>query len=74
MPGLFTMPAVALLKIALRTVADVALGLPCKYSATTPTTCGVAIDVPLKTAVAELLLYHAEVMLTPGAKISTQVP
>src|SRR5437660_1218613 len=37
-------------------------------------TCGVAIDVPLIVFVAVVDENHGEVMLTPGAKMSTQVP
>jgi hypothetical protein len=32
------------------------------------------MDVPLIVLVAVLLVYHADVMLTPGAKMSTQSP
>lgn len=35
---------------------------------------GVAIDVPLMVLVAVSLVFHAEVMLWPGTKISRQVP
>jgi hypothetical protein len=38
--------------IALATVAGVALGFPSRYRAATPATCGAAIEVPLKDAVA----------------------
>ena len=60
--------------IALATVAGDAAGLPCRYSAATPATCGVAIDVPLIVFVAVSDVYHADVMLEPGAKRSRQVP
>jgi hypothetical protein len=36
--------------------------------------CGVAIEVPLIVAVALVLVFHAEVMLTPGANQSRQLP
>jgi hypothetical protein len=65
---------VALPSSAASTAAGVAVGFPCRYSAATPTTCGVAIDVPLIVLVAVALVYHADVMLEPGAKMSTQVP
>ena len=39
-----------------------------------PATCGVAIEVPLMVFVAVSLVFHAEVMLDPGANRSTQVP
>ena len=38
---------VALLMIHVRTVEFDALGLPARYSAPTPATCGLAIEVPL---------------------------
>ena len=40
----------------------------------TPATCGVAIDLPLIVFVAVSPEPHAEVMFTPGANTSTQVP
>ena len=43
-------------------------------SAATPATCGEAIEVPLMVLVALVLVCHAEVMPTPGAKRSTHVP
>ena len=73
-PGLVTLLAVPLLTSALRTVAADADGLLCKYNAATPTTCGVAIEVPLMVAVAVLLEMPADVMDEPGAKISKHVP
>src|SRR6266550_4639573 len=36
--------------------------------------CGAAIEVPLRTAVAVLLVFQSDVMATPGAKISMQAP
>ena len=57
-----------------RTVAGDAPGFDWRYCAATPAVCGVAIDVPLIVLVAVLLVYHAEVMLTPGANQSTQLP
>src|SRR5881394_2267480 len=39
-----------------------------------PVTCGVAIDVPLSVAVAVSLVLYAEMMLDPGAKMSTMLP
>jgi len=43
-------------------------------TAATPATCGDAIEVPEMVLVAEALPIQADVMLEPGAKISTQVP
>ena len=60
--------------IAWTTVVGLAPGLVSKKSAATPATCGDAIDVPEIVFVAVSLLDHADVMLEPGAKISTQVP
>ncbi len=73
-PGLVTFPVVALSLTAAATVAGVAVGSPCRYSAAAPATCGVAIDVPLSVAVAVSEVYHDETMLEPGANRSTQVP
>src|SRR5215212_5854683 len=67
-------PVVELFTSALRTVAGDALELPERYSAATPATCGVAIDVPLMVFVAVSLDAQAEVMLEPGATMSTHVP
>ena len=60
--------------IALPTVDGLAPGLVCRYSAATPAVCGEAIDVPLIVFVAPADVYHAEVMLDPGAKMSTHEP
>ena len=60
--------------IAEATVAGEAPGFVSRNSAATPVTCGVAIEVPEIVLVAVLLVFHDEVMLTPGPKISTQVP
>ena len=74
LPGRFvTTFGVAALTRASRTCWGVP-AVPCRYRAATPATCGVAIDVPLMVLVAVLLLIHAEVMPTPGAKMSTHVP
>jgi hypothetical protein len=64
----------AALTIAFLTVAGEAVRLFCRNRAATPATCGVAIDVPLIVLVAVLLVNHAEVMLDPGAKMSTTLP
>ncbi len=60
--------------ITLEAVAALALGTPCKYNATVPATCGEAIEVPLRVAVAVLLPIQSEVMLTPGANTSSTEP
>jgi hypothetical protein len=60
--------------IAAATVAGEAPGFVSRNNAATPATCGVAIDVPEIVLVAVSLVRHAEVMLLPGAKMSTQVP
>jgi hypothetical protein len=73
-PALVTTLLVALLKIASRTVCGEALVLPWRYNAATPAACGAAIEVPLIVFVAVLLVYHADVMLEPGAKRSRQLP
>ena len=60
--------------IAALTAAGGAAGVPCRTSAAAPATCGVAIDVPLIVFVAVSFVFQADVMLEPGAKMSTQVP
>src|ERR1044071_2680815 len=69
-----SLPVVAVEMIALATVAGEAEGLFCKYSAATPATCGVAIDVPLMVFVAVSDVYHEDSIEEPGAKMSTHVP
>src|SRR5258705_329233 len=56
------------------TVAGEAPGFVSKNSAATPATCGVAMEVPEIVLVAVSLVFHEDVMLEPGAKISTHVP
>jgi hypothetical protein len=67
-------PVVDVFTIAFLTVEGEAPVFTAKYKAATPATCGEAIEVPLIVFVAVLLVYQADVMLEPGAKISTQVP
>src|SRR5687768_2784489 len=69
-----TTPVVRFAQSAERTVAGDAPGFPCRYSAATPAVCGVAIDVPLIVFVAVLLVYQADVIESPGANQSTQLP
>src|SRR4051794_24499772 len=73
-PGLTTLDAVALAFSVAATVAGVACGVAPSTSAAAPATCGVAIEVPLMVLVAVSAVFHAEVMSTPGAKMSVQVP
>ena len=73
-PGEPTTPVVAVDVSREAMVAGAAPGLACANSAAVPVTCGVAIDVPLIVFVAVLLVFQADVMLLPGAKMSTQVP
>src|SRR5215470_5201799 len=73
-PGLTMWLRVASLNIWDATCAGVRVGLAPRMSAAAPVTCGVAIDVPLMVLVAVSLVFHAEVMFTPGAKMSVQVP
>jgi hypothetical protein len=73
-PGEPTTPVVAVEVSSAAMVAGEAPGLACANSAAVPVTCGVAIEVPLIVFVAVLLVFQAEVMLLPGAKMSTQVP
>jgi hypothetical protein len=60
--------------IAAVTVAGEAVGFVSRNNAATPATCGDAIDVPEIVFVAVSLVRQVEVMLLPGAKMSTQVP
>ena len=73
-PAPVTLFGVELLMIAAATVAGEAVGFVSRNNAATPVTCGVAIDVPEIVFVAVSLVRQAEVMLLPGAKMSTQVP
>jgi hypothetical protein len=66
--------SVAVLTSAFLTVAGDASRLFWRYLAATPATCGAAIDVPLMVLVEMVLVHHADVMLCPGAKISTTLP
>ena len=66
--------SVAALTIAFLTLAGEAVRLFWRNRAATPATCGVAIDVPLMVFVAVSLVDHADVMLDPGAKMSTTLP
>ena len=71
---LVNLPEDAVFTISLRTVEGEAVVLFCKYNAATPATCGEAIEVPEIVFVAVSLVYQAEVIEEPGAKISRQVP
>src|SRR6476469_4635985 len=73
-PAPVTLPEIAPPVIAVATAAGVAFGLPWRYSAATPVTCGVAIDVPLNTFVCVSLPLYDDVIDWPSAKMSTQVP
>ncbi|CAM5405502.1 hypothetical protein SNARM312S_07955 [Streptomyces narbonensis] len=74
MPGLVTTFGVAAFTRAVPTWAGVAVGLSPRYTAAAPATCGDAIDVPEMVLVALSPVFHAEVMLEPGAKRSRTVP
>src|SRR5882724_6399486 len=73
-PGLVILFGVPFAVIVLCTCAGVIDGLADRISAAAPTTCGVAIEVPLIVFVAVSLVFHDDVMFTPGAKMSVQVP
>ena len=68
------MPVVDVPTIAERTVAGDAPRWFCRYCATTPATCGDAIDVPDAVAIMRSLPIHADVILTPGANRSNVGP
>src|SRR5690606_35960511 len=74
LPAPVTLLAVELLISAVATWLGVALGLPARYSAATPATCGDAIEVPLMVLVDELLLCQAAVIDEHGAKMSRPEP
>ena len=73
-PAPVTLFGVEPLTMAAVTVAGEALGFVSRNKAATPVTCGVAIEVPEIVFVAVSLVFHDDVMLLPGAKMSTQVP
>src|SRR5215204_7468747 len=73
-PGLVMTFIVALEYMVLATVCGAMVGLALRISAAPPATCGAAIEVPLMVLVAVSLVFHAEVMPSPGAKMSVQVP
>ena len=73
-PAPVTLFGVELLMIAAATVAGDAVGFVSRNNAATPVTCGVAIDVPEIVLVAVSLVFHDDVMLLPGAKMSRQGP
>jgi hypothetical protein len=52
----------------------VAEGLLWRYNAATPATCGVAMEVPLRTVVAVSLVYQSDVIESPGANMSNTDP
>ena len=64
--ALLILPGVAALVSASTTAAGVAVGWPARYSAAAPTTCGVAVDVPLIVLVAVSGQAYDDVMPTPG--------
>src|SRR5690606_4881493 len=56
------------------TSAGAASGFASRYSAATPATCGVAMDVPEIVLAASSPSIQAEVISWPGARMSTQSP
>ena len=67
-------PFVLAASSAVQTWVGVAHGEDWRISAAAPATCGDAIDVPLSTSVALLLVMPADRMSTPGAKMSLHAP
>jgi hypothetical protein len=67
-------PCVAVLVIHSEICATELFGAISKPSATTPATCGEAIDVPEIVFDAVVDVYQADVMLDPGANTSTHDP
>lgn len=74
MPALVTTPVVAEFTRPLRTVSGAEPGYCCRYRAAAPTTCGVAIDVPLIVFVAVSLVCQVDMIEDPGAKMSRHDP
>jgi hypothetical protein len=62
-----TLSSVAAARIAWVTCAGVAFGFTARYSAAAPATCGLAIEVPLRTAVPVFESMAAETISEPGA-------
>jgi hypothetical protein len=73
-PALVTIPRVAASRTTCVVVATVDVGFEAKYNATTPATCGAAIDVPDHDAVRVGDPIIADVIDTPGANTSRQRP
>src|SRR5262245_21003310 len=73
-PGFTMTPGVASATSRSRTCCGVKVGFADRTSAAAPAVCGVAMEVPLSTAVAVSDVIHADVMFTPGANRSRQVP
>jgi hypothetical protein len=69
-----TTDGVAAARRRVEIVAGVAFGSALSTSATTPATCGEAIDVPDITVAAVVEVCESEVIPEPGAKMSRQVP
>src|SRR5690349_2953020 len=67
----FAVAAFMILSVIWAGVSD---GLALKISAASPTTCGVAIEVPFWLTSCESLVFQADVIAVPGAKMSTHEP
>jgi len=70
----FTKPLPAVCIMCARMLAGSAPRFPARKSANTPDTCGQAMEVPLMVADPTSAVFVAEVIDTPGAKMSTHVP
>ncbi len=68
------LPGVAAALRPAHTAAGLSVGCVASHRAAAPATCGVAIDVPEMVLVAVSLVFHDDVMFSPGAKMSVQVP
>src|SRR4029453_6618536 len=73
-PGSWMTLAVAFVRSAVATAAGVAFGFVSRNNAAAPVTCGVAIEVPLNTAVCVSEPLNADGMSTPGANRSRHGP
>jgi hypothetical protein len=68
-----TLTVARLVSVAATSPGD-SQGFSCSTRAAAPATCGAAMEVPLNMAVSVSLVCEAEVIASPGAKISRQLP
>jgi hypothetical protein len=71
---LVAIPEVLFAMIEAATLAGEAVGSVWRRSAAAPATNGAAIEVPLAKTVARSPVFEADMILSPGARISTHAP